>query len=573
MKKIKLLLLSISILLALFLRFYKLDKVPNALHLDEIANAYTGRFILENKVDLYGNKFPLFYFDKFGDYPPVIPMYIQAVGTYIFGLNELGSRGVTAILGSLLIIPVFFIVLMIFKNLKTAFFAGLMVAVIPWQIVFSRQSAEGAIASFFYFFGLWLLFKFINEKKLKNLTISLPFFLITFFIYPSFRIITPLTFFPLFIFFINKKNYKNQSERKKLLLSALIVFLFFLLISFLIINSYWGKGRAGQVSIFNFVSGVENNNLQLIYREKNPLIARIFNNKIIGYGRKFLEEYFKYFSASHLFITGGGEITHKVPNSGELYLSLLSLIILGLFDFARKKNRTINQPLFYYSVYLLLICAIPGGLTVLAVPNFHRTFPMSIFYIILASYGFNALTQIKIKKMDLSFLIYPFIFFELIYFMHNFINHVDYIQFIGNNEGAREAFNLITEKKNNYSKIFSPGTHYLTLYYLYYQKKFSKDLVGKFKQSYYISQIDNIYFFDQDCFFDRAFKRINNNDKVLFLLKEQCVDDYFKNSKINLNLIAKFKTGYGNYSFWLYEFDGLKNKEFLSDFFKEHKND
>jgi len=96
-------------------------------------------------------------------------------------------------------------------------------------------------------------------------------------------------------------------------------FLFLSLIAFLIINSYWGKGRASQVSIFNFVSGVENNNLQLIYREKNLLIARIFNNKVIGYSRRFLEEYFNYFSPSFLFISGGGEIVHKVPNTGQLY--------------------------------------------------------------------------------------------------------------------------------------------------------------------------------------------------------------------------------------------------------------
>jgi len=571
MKKIKFLSLFFLILVALFLRFYKLDKVPNSLHLDEIANVYTGRFILENKVDLYGNKFPLFYFDKFGDYPPVIPMYIQAIGTYIFGVNDLGSRGMTAILSCFIIIPVFFIVLIIFNNLKTAFFAGLLVAVLPWQIVFARQSAEAVIASFFYFFGIWLLFNFINKKKLNQLFFSLPFFFITFFTYPSFRIITPLTFFPLFIFFINKKNFKNQLERKKLLFYSIFSFLFFSLIAFLIINSYWGKGRGLQVSIFNFVSGVENNNLQLIYREKNPLIARIFNNKIIGYSRKFLEEYFKYFSPSYLFISGGGEITHKVPNTGELYLTILPLILFGLLDFTRKKNRLINKPLFYYSIYLLLISAVPGGLTVVAVPNFHRTFPMSIFYIILACYGFNALTFIKIKKIYLSFFVYPFLFMELIYFMHNFINHVDYIQFIGNNEGAREAFLTIAKNKNNYSKIFTPGTNYLTLYYLYYQKNFSKDLVGKFKQKYYLSKIDNIYFFDDDCFFDQAFKKIKSDDKVLFLLKEQCVSDYLKNPKINLKLINKFKTGYGNYSFWLYEFDGLKNKEFLLHFHNEYK--
>jgi len=181
MKKIKFLSLFFLILVALFLRFYKLDKVPNSLHLDEIANVYTGRFILDNKVDLYGNKFPLFYFDKFGDYPPVIPMYIQAIGTYIFGVNDLGSRAMTAIIGSLIIFPVFFIVLIIFNNLKTAFFAGLLIAILPWQIVFSRQSAEAFITSFFIFleFGYFLISSI--KKSLINYFFHYHFFSLPFF--------------------------------------------------------------------------------------------------------------------------------------------------------------------------------------------------------------------------------------------------------------------------------------------------------------------------------------------------------------------------------------------------------
>lgn len=78
----------------------------------------------------------------------------------------------------------------------------------------------------------------------------------------------------------------------------------------------------------------------------------MFNNKIVGYSRKFLEEYFKYFSPSFLFISGGGEITHKAPNTGELYLSLLPLTLFGLLDFVRKKiDQSINRFFIIQFVY------------------------------------------------------------------------------------------------------------------------------------------------------------------------------------------------------------------------------
>ena len=167
--------------IAFFLRFYKIESVPKAIHLDETVNGYVGRFILNNGVDLYGNRFPLLYFDKFGDYPPVIPMYIQSLGTYLFGFTELGSRSITALLGCLLLIPVFFIARMLFKDKRSALFTMLLVAIIPWQIVFSRTSAEGIMASFFYLIGLMLLFSFRKKNDAKLLFYSLPFFLFTFF--------------------------------------------------------------------------------------------------------------------------------------------------------------------------------------------------------------------------------------------------------------------------------------------------------------------------------------------------------------------------------------------------------
>ena len=54
--------------IALVLRLYRLGTLPITFHEDELLSGYLGRYILQNGFDLYGNKWPLLYFNKFGDY-------------------------------------------------------------------------------------------------------------------------------------------------------------------------------------------------------------------------------------------------------------------------------------------------------------------------------------------------------------------------------------------------------------------------------------------------------------------------------------------------------------------------
>jgi len=75
-----------------FLRAYDLNGAPNGLHIDESQNAYIGRHIIENGQDVYGQRWPIFYSDKRSDYPPVIPMYFVALGTYLSGPTITGAR-------------------------------------------------------------------------------------------------------------------------------------------------------------------------------------------------------------------------------------------------------------------------------------------------------------------------------------------------------------------------------------------------------------------------------------------------------------------------------------------------
>ena len=529
----------IILAIAFFLRFYKIETAPKSIHLDEIVNGYVGRFVLTNGVDLYGNQFPLFYFDKFGDYPPVIPMYIQSLGTYLFGFTELGSRSITALLGCLLLIPVFFIAKMLFKDKRSAIFTMFLAAIIPWQIVFSRTSAEGIMASFFYLIGLWLMLSYWKKNNIKLLFYALPFFLFTFFLYPPFRIITSLTFLPLPLFFFFKKDIK------KTVLSIFITMSFFALL-FFIVMSPWGRGRVDQISIFNIVSGVDIKNKHWIYNDKTPaFITRIFHNKPVGYTREFIKQFFSYYTGMFLFTDGGGEITHQVPNSGEMYLTVLPLLLLPLFAFFKKKNNgNVDGQLFYYIIYLSLITSIPGALTVVAVPNPHRAILTGIMLCFITAYGFNTILDIKIKKIPVTLLVYFLLMIEVVGFMHNYIAHIDLLQFIGTNEGAKEAVLYIKKEQHKYKEIYVTGSNYMAIYYLYYAEDVSRELAGKFKIKLILENYKNLRFIDTDCAVNKVSElRSQIKEKVLIVNRGDCVVPE------GVSKVATFKAAFGNEAF------------------------
>lgn len=527
------------LMIGFFLRFYKIESVPKAIHLDEIVNGYVGRYILSNGVDLYGNRFPLLYFDKFGDFPPVIPMYIQSLGTYLFGFTELGSRSITALLGFLLLIPVFFIAKILFKDKRSALFTMFLVAILPWQIVFSRTSAEGIMASFFYLIGLWLMLSYWKKNNIKLLFSALPFFLFTFFLYPPFRIITSLTFLPLPLYFFFKKDIK------KTVLSIIILISFFVLLFFMVMSP-WGRGRVDQISIFNIVSGVDIKNKHWIYNDKtSAFVTRIFHNKPVGYTREFIKQFFSYYTGMFLFTDGGGEITHQVPNNGEMYLTVLPLFLLPLLAFLKKRNlKNVDGQLFYYIIYLSLIASIPGALTVVAVPNPHRAILTGIMLCFIASYGFNTLLDIKIKKVPVIFLVYFLLMVEVVGFMHNYVGHVDLLQFIGTNEGAKEAVLFIKKEQHKYKEIYVTGSNYMAIYYLYYAGDLSRELAGKFKMRLILENYKNLHFYGTDCAVDKVSENKSKfKEKVLIVNRGSCV------APEGVEKIATFKAAFGNDAF------------------------
>ena len=193
---------------ALIIRTYKLSYIPFGFHMDEVSNTYIGRFILLNGEDIYGNKLPLLFFNKFGDFPPVLPMYFSGLATFVFGTTEFAARFPAAFFGSLIIFPLYSLVQRLISR-TSAILSCLVIAILPWHVVLSRSSSEGIIALTFCTFGLMFLFAGIVEKKIFSLFSSAVFLFLTYFLYPSFRVLVPLIFLPLPFVYSEHKKIRN----------------------------------------------------------------------------------------------------------------------------------------------------------------------------------------------------------------------------------------------------------------------------------------------------------------------------------------------------------------------------
>lgn len=489
--------LFLILLLSILLRTLYLGDIPGILQNDEIANTYGSRFILLHGIDLYANPFPLLYLDKFGDFPPVLPMYLSGLGTFLFGNNEFGARILIALFGAMIVLPVFSIGLSIFKNKSTALFIALLFAIFPGHIVLSRFNAEAITALTVYMTAIALLFS-TNILKSKSsyvaITVSFLLFLLTYFLYPSYRILMPLTA-------IGMIFYKFSQLRK---ISKIYPFIVFMLVSIFltltISSTDWGKGRFDQTSIFSPISGVSQKIQTLVFNEDSIFVARVFNNKIIGFGREFLTQYSHYYSLNYLFGEAGRPNMYNVPYMGLLLLATIPLIIISFFKPIQALNRDISYPSFLFLMFLLLISPIPAALTVIDVPSVQRALLTPTLILFIAGYGFNALLQFKKYKKIIFLIMSILIVGEGVFFLHQYFQNFNYYTANWRNDGNKQVVEYIRDNHHKYDKVLVTSEEaWLPAYYLFYFNIYDKNMAGKFKRNFRVPQIDNIYFTEISC--------------------------------------------------------------------------
>lgn len=464
MSKVQVLTFAFLIFLAAFLRFYKLDQVPAGFDWDEAALGYNAYSILKTGADEYGVKFPL-TLRSFEDYKPPLYTYLTIPSVAIFGLNEFAVRFPSALLGTLTVVIVYFLLKESFpgsqlkiKNWKFDIptIAMLLLVISPWHLQFSRMAFEANVGLFFVVLGVWLFLK--GLVKGQWLILAAISFALSLYAYHTLRIFTPLLLLGLVFYY-----RKNLWQIKKYTLTSFILGLLLILPVVNILLSKEGRVRFQGVSIFADPAFLEPSIKKIEEDQKDKIpLAQILHNRRLEYLWFFTKGYLAHFDLNFLFTSGGTSPMHHPPNMGQLYLWELPFVILGIIFLIRQKG-----PARFLIFWWFLIAPLASAPTRDA-PNAVRTLIFLPTFQIFTALGVREF--LNFKRILLAPLLLV-VAANFLYYLHLYYTHLprdlsSYWQY-----GYRQAVGEVLKRKNDYQKVvISTKLDQPHIFFLFYTK-------------------------------------------------------------------------------------------------------
>ena len=402
------LLIIIVILLASFLRLYKLGSFPVGLYSDETSLGYNAYSLLKTGADEFGNKWPL-TIKSFGDYKPPMSAWLDIPSVFIFGLNEFAVRLPSAIAGIITVVIVYFLTEEIFseelKKIKMfkylPYTAALLIAISPWSILFSRSNMLVGVEVLFTSAGFLFFLK--GLKKSHYFIVSGIFFVAAIYSYYGARIMIVLLLVLLVILF----RRELYTRKKLLILPVMIGFILLFPLTYSIVKDPQTlTGRAKTISIFY------DQDIRLKLWQAHTLdgqtypvvLSRFFNNKPYYYFTDVARRYLQHFSFDFLAVKGDGQIPFNLQKTGLVYLPEVSLFLIGAYYLIINRTKKIIALLSYF-----LISPIASSFTFMT-PAANRSFNMVIGWSIIAAIGVlltvNYLTAIRVHKVGITFIVW-----------------------------------------------------------------------------------------------------------------------------------------------------------------------
>ena len=520
--------LGIILIIALFVRIYRLNSIPYGFHNDEAKAAWNAYSILKTGADDKGNVLPMYY-DSFGDFRPSGLIYLIIPFLMIFGNTIFAVRFPFALIGAFTVFPIFYIVKKLSKSSNIALLSTLIISLNPWHIIASRATSESVVSIFFTLWGIYFLIKSLKKPRFKNIFLSIVFFVLSYFFYHNIRVLAPILVFIIIFFSL------IFEDKKPINLKPFIIFVALIFSSILFFSSKEARGRMSQVSI--------RSDFRILYEttkmpnEEGPghvLEARIFHNKIASLLRCFAEEYKGYFGTDFLVGNTAKPIRYTVPQVGLLTYFEFLLVVFGLFWVSKRRELLVV-------VALLAVAPLPGAVTIEDTPNLQRAIYMLPFLSILAAYGFYGLINLPKKFKIIPILIFfgyvvNFIYFAHMYFIHQKMSLATYYRDGGNVELAYKIDNLSTK----YDEIVltnSPDDLYPWLAFLnkYEPVTFNKSYKDMINGS---RKYKNIIFSADKCPLNSALeKNLDSIESKLFVDAEGCVVESKFDPVVKVSLI------------------------------------
>ena len=343
--KLKKLLSSIVLLLAFLIgilfRIYKIDQVPMGLNWDEAAVGYNAFLLLETGKDEFLKPWPIMM-KSFGEYKTGIYSMMLVPIIKNLGLNIFSVRILNAIIGCLIILVMYWFSKKFFKEKIWASLVALLVASSPFLIHLSRFALEWYLGVGVALVGVGFLIEANNN--IKKLTLAVLFLSLSLYFYHALRLILPLIGFAYFI-----RQRKVLIKETKISLMSIFMGLLIIipLLSSIKNNPEWSS-RITSVSIFNDENYKREFNEEMfahVYQRKS--FVRVFNNKVVFFGKKVIASYLSHFSPDFLLLGGDATPRLGIKNVGKIYLILVVFLLTGIVELIKTRNK--------FSSWLLLI--------------------------------------------------------------------------------------------------------------------------------------------------------------------------------------------------------------------------
>lgn len=445
MKKTYIVLVLIGIL-AFFLRFYKVAQIPPALSWDEVSIGYNAYSILKTGRDEFGRFMPLDAFVAYGDYKPVLPIYLTVPFVALFGLTELAVRLPSVIAGTLTVLLTYFLVAELFNRSlfasRLSLLASLLLAISPWHMQLSRAGFEANIALLFVVLGIWLVLK-ARERPELFIASWLPF-VASIYTFNSARYFVPMLGLLLFIY-----CWKEIRMHTKQFVAGLSIAVIFLLPIMPYLVSPQARLRFAEVNIFTDLSVVQTAN-QRIDADGNTWWSKVFHNRRIGYAKSYLLHLFDHLEPSFLFIRGDGNPKFSIQDVGQLYIVELPLLIIGIYWLFAQDRRVA-----WFLAAWLIGAIIPAATAretphALRIENSLPVWQIFISFGLLSAYSHQLSAKKRIVLIGIITIMYVGNFS---YYWHNYYNHYA-VEYSGEWQwGYREAIQAIAPIKNQYDTI------------------------------------------------------------------------------------------------------------------------
>lgn len=464
MKKIPFLILSLIVVLAFFLRIYKVTQIPPSLSWDEVSIGYNAYSILKTGFDEHHRFLPLDTFVAFGDYKPPIPIYVTVPAVALFGLNEFSVRLPSVIAGMLAVVFTFFLVKELFKKSNysdyLAYVSSLLLVISPWHIQLSRAGFEANIATTLVILGVWILLKARDSAKL--LLIAWIPFVAAIYTFNSSRYFVPLFGLAILIY-----GWQAYLKYRKQFIAGLLISGLLLLPILPHILSPEARLRFTEVNIFSDISLIETSNQRIAY-DNNSIIGKIFHNRRIMFARSYFKHFFDNFDPGFLFVHGDGNPKFSIQDVGELYLVELPFLILGIYWLFVKDKRSALLLLAWLIASIIPAATARETPHALRIENSLPTWQIFIAFGIV--YAVSYMKSFRWKRAIIVGIVFLYIV-NFSYYMSNYYAHYAK-EYSGEWQyGYREAFEFIKPIKNQYTSVVvteSIGRPYA--YALFYER-------------------------------------------------------------------------------------------------------